>query len=69
VDVVLGHAAELGGVEGLGAADERLDRLDLARVDIARVLLPQELVDVLLDGLGMLGRDAEDTVEVADEIG
>ncbi len=56
VQVLDRHAAIAGGGPRFAAADQRLDLLHLGAVDLARLLVLEELLDVPFDLVGLLRR-------------
>ncbi len=69
VQLLIRNAAVAAGGAGFAAADQALDLLHLFGVDLAGLLLLEEVLDVLFDLLGLLAVDAEHFVEVGGEVG
>ena len=69
VQPLVGHAAAAARRPRFAAADHALDRLHLGAVDLAGLLVAQELFDVRFQLGRPLRRDVEVRVELGDEIG
>src|SRR5687767_3219679 len=62
------HAAVAAGGAGFATANESLDLLYFRAIDLAGLLVAQELVDLSLDALDLVWRGAEQACEVEREI-
>ncbi len=67
-NVAVGHAAVAAGGSRFAAADQRLDLLHFGAIDLARLLVAQELFDLVFDPLDLVRGGAEEPRELEREI-